>query len=287
MEDEEINNAMAKHAASLGPIAVTHAEYVEMLSKRPLSDRPLDKTSLTYWFPLIEKAGLPVPKTEILKMPLESQAVIWMAFDCRKEVGDPPCEPFYDELRAAAERMGMPCFLRTAQTSAKHQWKRTCFLNSIDDLPKHVFEIVEFSECADLMGLDWTTWVVREMLPTIPYGHCPRYADFPVCKEFRFFVDDGNIRCQHPYWPLESLRQGGWEVDAPEDVAYAELCSVGDDYGIIGTLAEMAGKAVGGSWSVDIMETERGWYVTDMAEAHKSFHWEGCKFQNLEKPTKP
>lgn len=28
--------------------------------------------------------------------------------------------------------------------------------------------------------------------------------------------------------------------------------------------------------SVDILDTEKGWFVTDMAEADKSFHWEGC-----------
>ena len=41
-------------------------------------------------------------------------------------------------------------------------------------------------------------------------------------------------------------------------------------------LASAAGKAVGGEWSVDILETRRGWYITDMAEAYKSWHWEGC-----------
>jgi hypothetical protein len=28
---------------------------------------------------------------------------------------------------------------------------------------------------------------------------------------------------------------------------------------------------------VDILETKRGWFVTDMAEAGKSWHWPGCK----------
>ena len=47
-------------------------------------------------------------------------------------------------------------------------------------------------------------------------------------------------------------------------------------------LASAAGKAVGGEWSVDILETRRGWYITDMAEAYKSWHWKDCP-NNLER----
>ena len=32
-----------------------------------------------------------------------------------------------------------------------------------------------------------------------------------------------------------------------------------------------------GSWSVDVLETDRGWCVTDMAEAEGSFHWPECE----------
>jgi hypothetical protein len=42
-------------------------------------------------------------------------------------------------------------------------------------------------------------------------------------------------------------------------------------------LANAAGQAVGGAWSVDVLETRRGWYVTDMAEAASSCHeWPDC-----------
>ncbi len=44
----------------------------------------------------------------------------------------------------------------------------------------------------------------------------------------------------------------------------------------IRSLASRAGAAIGGAWSVDILETTRGWFVTDMAEAHKSYHWPTC-----------
>lgn len=92
----------------------------------------------------------------------------------------------------------------------------------------------------------------------------------PACREFRFFVNDAEIECWHPYWPEEALEQGG----AGE--CYEALCEV-EDQGPLRKLARAAGFAVGGRWSVDILETERGWYVTDMAEADRSYHWEGCE----------
>ena len=41
-------------------------------------------------------------------------------------------------------------------------------------------------------------------------------------------------------------------------------------------IAETASRVCGGSWSVDLLQTERGWFLTDMAEARSSYHWEDC-----------
>jgi hypothetical protein len=46
-----------------------------------------------------------------------------------------------------------------------------------DIVQQHVYEIAEASEIADMIGLPWDTWVVREFLPTMPYGVCPRYGN--------------------------------------------------------------------------------------------------------------
>jgi len=247
-----------------------HANSVPEIPPGPIPKReyPLDKTSMSYWFPLIEVAGLPVPKTRFVEMTDTCRRMIWDLFDGKGGCNNTP-EPFFENLKLAAAEMGYPCFLRTDHTSDKHSWKQTCYLDKPESVPSHVASIAEFSECADMMGIPWDVWAVRELLPTIPHGTCPRYGDFPVCREFRFFVDEGKVRCRHPYWPLGALKDGGWKGD------YEALCAVpGED--ALRTLAERAGAAVGGSWSVDILETERGWFVTDMAEAHKSFHWEGC-----------
>lgn len=234
-----------------------------------------DKTALSYWFPKLEAARLPVPRTIMLSMPGLAMAAIWKAFDGQD--GTPEersaADRFVDDLKLAAEQVGYPIFLRTDHTSGKHEWEKTCFVASPDDIKQHVFDIVQFSECCGLLGLPWDRWAVREFLPTIPLGVCPDYGNMPICREFRFFVEDDAIRCHHPYWPKESLVQGGVN---PEPF-YAKLCHLRPgDYADLSDLARAAGRAVGGAWSVDILQTRRGWFVTDMAEAEKSFHWEGC-----------
>lgn len=240
----------------------------------PRRELPLDKTSMSYWFPLIETAGLPVPKTKFVEMTDTGRRLIWDVFD-GKWSDDFHNDPFFVKMAEAAKETGYPCFMRSDHTSNKHSWKDTCYLESESLIPAHVLSIVEFSEC---VWIPWDTWAVRELLSTIPYGVCPRYDDFPVCKEFRFFVDDGKVRCWHPYWPKEALVDGEWEVDADNDTAYTDLCDLDDEtLTYLKSLAIRAGEACGGSWSIDFLETEYGWYLTDMAEAHKSFHWEGCK----------
>jgi hypothetical protein len=247
-------------------------DRTEFPSPSTTGERPIDKTALSYWFPKIEAAGLPVPRTAILRMPVAAQESIWAGFDGKD--GTPEqyvaLRTFFDGVVNTASGLGYPCFLRTDHTSGKHRWRDTCFLRSGDDVPSHVFSLAEFSECSDIIGLPWDTWAVREYLPIIPFGNCPRYGDMPICREFRFFVDGGNVRCCHPYWPREALTEGG-----AHRLDYAALCEQPAGYHLH-VLASAAGRAVGGAWSVDLLETQRGWYITDMAEAEKSFHWEGC-----------
>lgn len=239
---------------------------------------PIDKTALSYWLPKLEVAGIPVPQTIIIDMPLLAQQCVCAGFDGNEgdEEQSESMHQFLKKLSVAIRQVGLPAFLRTDHTSAKHSWTRSCYLTSDEhrDIGSHVFQIAEFSECCDIMGLPWERWAVREFLLTKPLGTCPRYGDMPVCREFRFFIADGAIRCWHPYWPQESLERGG----APATV-YGDLCACcASEISVLRDLAQRVANAIEGAWSVDILETERrGWRVTDMAEAHKSFHWEGCE----------
>ncbi len=235
----------------------------------------MDLTALSYWFPKIESDGLPVPKTILLEMPDDARKTAWAIFEGEQEPG-PGLEPFIAEVATAAASLGYPCFLRTDHTSGKHDWKNTCFVGDVSQVRDRILNVAYFSECCGMFGeLPWKKWAVREFLPTMPVGICRGYSDMPICKEFRFFVQDGEVKCRHPYWPLFSLEQGRAEFNPGFD--YEDFCSLlPTDEAALTAIAEAAGRVLGGAWSVDLLETERGWFLTDMAEARSSYHWEGC-----------
>lgn len=234
----------------------------------------MNKTCMSYWLPKLEAAGLPTPRTKMLQMPRAAFEDIFRLFDGEPMQG--AAQPFLDAVVAAATEIGFPVFLRTGLTSGKHSWEDTCYFSSPDRVVHHVASIVEFSEIVDFIGLSCEWWAIREFLPTMPITVCPSYSNMPVCREFRFFVDDGAVKCWHPYWPLEALEIGG----APDAESAVALLAQNDCVAELNTLAAKAGAAVGGAWSVDLIETQRGWFITDMAEASKSYHWPECSAVN-------
>jgi hypothetical protein len=229
----------------------------------------MDLTRLSYWFPKLEQAGVPVPRTTIINADEKELRSIYESFEQKNVVA----ETLIDRIKVAADGYDYPCFLRTDHFSGKHNWNNACCIQSPQDIPKHVVEIAYFWECVNMLAPPVDVWVVREFLPTIPYGVCEKYGNMPICKEFRFFVNDGEIKCFHPYWPIKALEEGGAKYSGAFD--YDAFCTP-DNECELRELASAAGKAVGGEWSVDLLETRSGWYITDMAEAHKSYHWEGC-----------
>ncbi len=234
----------------------------------------MDKTCLSYWFPKLEAAGLPVPRTEIVRTDCD---LMLYFFGGPKDPPKPTeaFNAFLVELEAARQRIGgTAVFLRTGQTSGKHDWKRTCYLPVGANLAHHVGALVEFSECADFMGLPWNVWVVREMLPIDPIGICERYGNMPVVREFRYFIADGAVTCWHPYWPLDALNDGGFAADVPEGW-YEAMCRHDEAATALATRVAAVFRD-DGAWSVDVLATRRGWVVTDMAEAGISYHWPEC-----------
>jgi hypothetical protein len=234
----------------------------------------VEKSRLGYWFPKLEAAGLPVPKTHIIKASEDELKAIWESFETSIQSG---VIPLAERVKQVIEAVGYPAFLRTDLFSGKHDWEHACYITETSDIAEHLVYIAYFWECVNMVASPSDVWVVREFLPTIPHGVCRKYGHMPICKEFRFFVDGGTLLCWHPYWPEKSLCVGDAIFDDP-NFSYADFC-VPDSLDELITLATAAGAAVGGQWSVDLLETSRGWYITDMGEAHKSFHWDGCPHQ--------
>lgn len=219
---------------------------------------------LSYWWPLIAP-HVPTPRTEIVR-----SGNLFALLDGETPEG---WEEFLVALNAARAKIGGDCFLRTGQGSGKHNWSKTCCLPETANIASHIAELVEWSEMVGFLGLPSNVWCLREMLPVTPIGFCPDYGGMPVCREFRFFVEDGAAVCAHPYWPIGALNEGGLAGDFPSGW-YEEFCRLDDPEPK--RLAEIVSRVVPGAWSVDILETKRGWFVTDMAEADRSYHWPEC-----------
>ncbi len=251
-----------------------------------------NRNCLTYWFPKLVAAGLPVPRTEIVRTALDLSVLC--------DGGSPPAEAyslFISELEHAAVRVGAPApvFLRTGQGSGKHNWAKTCSLTDAGRLRDHVGELVLWSHLVDFFGLSHDVWVLREMLPVEPVAVLPAYGNMPLVKEVRCFVRGGAIVCSHPYWPALAIADGfGMRRDRTDGrvkgaadstrlaAAVERSMPSADDLPLWRPIAEKVAKAFAddGAWSVDLLATRRGWFVTDMAEAGRSFHWDDCPRAN-------
>lgn len=270
---------MSKQEIDLDRIRAGHIDPIESsvdeirsklldgLSCRLLELR--NQACLSNWFPKIEAAGLPVPKTHIIRT---SVSLLSMLDDGCEVVG---FESLITQIQAMVRDVGPPAFLRTGQTSGKHEWDRCCYLSSAnrETIQKHVLSLVEYSEMVDFLGLPTDVWVVREYLPVKPIFRCLRYGNFPVVPEWRVVVNGGKFLYTQPYWPDGALEEG--QPDDPDWKQVAEIAFTLslDDWSEVKRLAERAGHAVGGKWSVDILLTDRGFFVTDMAPAEISYGW--------------
>lgn len=229
-----------------------------------------DRNCLSFWFPILERAGLPVPRTRVIRVDTDLTPLL---------DGDmsilPAVMALHKEIDAGARELGgYPVFLRTGHGSGKHDWRHSCYLGAREEIASHVAALVEWSHLVDLMGFPTDVWAVRELLPTVPFATV--FAGMPVCREFRCFVDDGEVAYVHPYWPREALREGSPDELPPW--VYEDLCALEPaDRQTVTDLAAHAGHVLGGRWSIDVLDTRNGWFITDVAEAERSFHWPDCE----------
>lgn len=224
----------------------------------------MNTNCLSYWFPLIQSAGLPVPETIILRIP--ESALDWACGDSQEA----PRELIV-QVADAAQRVGYPAFIRTGQTSEKHSWKDSCFLASPEQIASHVRELGEFSMMCDMFGLPFDVLAVRRMLPTSPAFIA--FNGMPIVREFRFFVRDGIVEHIQPYWPPNAI-DGNTEHEGWREVLDSMNIITEAERETLSALSVKANSAVPGFWSIDWLETKDGWFLTDMAEGDRSFRWE-------------
>lgn len=255
----------------------------------------VDYNNMAWWYPRIKAAGLPTPLTRMVHTDLPLMAML-DGPSAEDSLGHRAFSDFLIELLAAADRvryLDTPFFLRTGHTSGKHSWDQCCYVCSSSSLGDHVYNLVEESAMADLLGLPVQDWAVRALLPTAPVLVLPAYGNMPVVREFRYFVDWGNTGVLHaevthvqPYWPKDALVQGLEHRTTTQVLGLGPAEAVGKympgldrlptaTHQKLSALAKAACKAVGGGyWSVDLLEDKDGvWYVTDMAEGARSYKY--------------
>lgn len=233
----------------------------------------MNPTMLSHWCPLIKAAGLPIPDTTIIPGLTAEETWDWADGDA------PPSSlgKIAETVRAAGEAYGFPCFLRTGLTSGKHDWNDTCFLRDPRTVEAHLYQLVEFSCMADLIGLECSEFVVRKLLPSISVFTA--FKGMPVAREIRYFYEGGRISGWAPYWPADSIQnpsRDDWRERLEVLQAFTSR-----DLETTAALAERAAVAAssGGlcaDWSIDLLHVRDGsefgaWFVTDMADAARSY----------------
>lgn len=234
----------------------------------------MEKNSLMYWYPKIKDLGIPTPKTEIVEMPGAYLKI-------HPEVGMDALKPYEDAIFAAAKKVGYPLFLRNDQTACKHYWTETCYVKSEDVLMKHICRLTEETSCLGFIGLPWEALVFREFVPLESY-FVSFAKDFPVSKEYRYFIHGRGIQCKHPYWFDEVIETEYHKTTPPNDwkEILAKLNTLTpEDEEVLDQFARTVSIAMGGYWSVDFAKAKNGtWYLTDMALGKESFHYPKCEF---------
>lgn len=230
-----------------------------------------NKNSMFYWWPKVKDLGVPMPKTILIRH--EDAFKGKLSYDPLDGKPDPAFDEMLKGVKKAAKEIDYPVFIRSDQTSNKHDWKNSCYVESEDQLGSHVINILEMTAMT-MFGLSFMGVAVREFLELV-WCFRSHYGGMPVAREFRIFVRDGELECWHPYWPPRAIQdptiENWYEV-------LKKLQTLNDaDLEHITELAETIGKAVEGYWSIDLCQTKSGvWYMTDMALGENSYHWSTC-----------
>jgi hypothetical protein len=224
---------------------------------------PVDPNSALVWLPPIVAAGLPVPRTEIVKF---SPSALYPILDGQ----EPEAEFSIDSIHDACRRIGYPAFLRTDLSSAKHDGPRAYRVATEKDLWRCVYLSFESNALKDLACQNHA-FLVRQFI-TIP-SVFTAFSGLPIGREWRIFASQESVLCEHFYWPQEAFeRCPGLPETWKDDLN--QIAEMSDGIEDLKQMALRAAQAVGhGSWSVDFAQDDAGkWWLIDMALAGASWH---------------
>jgi len=239
------------------------------------------ESSMLNWYPKIKDLHILQPKTEIVEI------------DHFELAGMIEHEKIFtndriNQLKKAIERVGgYPVFMRTDQSSMKHDWEKTCFVKNEETLLDNISNLIEGNEIVGgLMGLPYKALVFREYIE-MDSGFTAFHGKLPVNIEARFFVRNGRVQCWHPYWPESAIEHDAkyypisddnWREILKNQSSLDPTITVPD----LVTKAKIVSKEFGDVyWSVDFSKSRDygKWYLIDMARGDISFHYPGCRYE--------
>lgn len=234
----------------------------------------MDRNSALIWLPKIQEAKLPSPKTVVVNY---SHYSILNIFD------NIPCKEFENlivSVEKACDEMGYPCFIRTDLSSAKHAGPSAYKVNEPSEVGQVLFATLENNEMKFWLAKEKPEAIlIREWLNLeSPFDAFNGHA---IAREWRFFADSEKVICFHPYWPEDSIQF--YKNDEPEnwEGKLAELHKEPSELQELKAMAVIAAKEYGYTASIDFAKDINGkWWLTDMAVAEDSYHWESCEMLN-------
>lgn len=241
--------------------------------------------SLAFWFPILKNLrgeGISVPETVFIdtnefdpNCVVALRKMFWM--EDMTEEDKKSLIKFIASVEMAANKIGCPIFLRSGNTSNKHDWLDSCYVKEVKDIASHIQNIAEHSMMADMKG-GWPVniWALRKLIPTKPIFTA--FNGFPVTREFRAFFRDHKLECIHPYWPLESL--DGYTKDEKWKNKLLRMNRLSrDEVNVLCAMTLKVAEHFDGWWSLDwLYGKDKKWYAIDMAKGEDSFHWKGCTY---------
>jgi hypothetical protein len=241
----------------------------------------MNRNSALIWFPKIREAKLPVPKTVFI--PYNHRLLSAFLEDGSGPGGKAELDSVVADVAGACHAIGFPCFLRTDLAAAKHDGPSSYLIGSDGEILKRIAATIFDNEMKFWPETQPEALMVRRFLDLD--SRFVAFGGFPVSREFRFFADSKSVLCYHPYWPEEAIKFYGVQEPEGWQTGLRELCIITDDD--VRALKEMAIRAAivcgGEPWSVDFAREKNGkWWLTDMAVAADSYHWEGCENQKLQ-----
>ncbi len=241
----------------------------------------MNPNSMLHWWPLVKDLDIPMPKTVILEEPREGLltefcfAVLDSAHgkDLDYQAILPEWQPYEERIYEEADKLGFPLFWRTDILSAKHSWKRTCYLPERDAIKHNLVSLLE--EHLAGFGIPRAhALVLREFLELD--SSFTAFPDLPISAERRYFVRDGAVVCAHPYWPEEAIHSPS-EEDWKQRLARLNRQSAAE-IDLLTRHATLLAERLDGFWSVDFARgTDGTWYFIDAARGEDSWHPEDCE----------